>query len=117
MTWTVRCEGVGPGRQRSDKLIGLGVLGHMLGLSYRNSCQLLACLDCSGSKSSIERDVAAAGRTDPTNNVTERIIGLTYKIRAKTMRGFKVEAKALQHAYLSSFLRGEDGMCDLRKVI
>jgi hypothetical protein len=54
---------------------------------------------------------------DPTNNATERLIGLTYKIRAKTMRGFKVEAKALGHAYLSSFLRGEDGRCDLGKVI
>ena len=54
---------------------------------------------------------------DPTNNVTERIIGLTYKIRAKTMRGFKAEAKALQHAYLSSFLRGDNGICDLREVI
>jgi transposase-like protein len=298
MTWTVRSEGVGPGRQRSDRLIGLGVLGHMLGLSYRNSSQFLACLDCRSSKSSVERDVAAAGATarslheaaprmkvrilgvdgtgaamagrnagmlffvdisrgkllcveplqetdtakvrrhvrkvmaavgaeelrtdehsvykdvvpegrhriclshwrkskgkracdlhrqavtegrqleaqtmvellellrqeprpptvpdqlsrlvgryirarkglpwkvnqllqhvertwekvsddpvDPTNNVTERMIGLTYKIRAKTMRGFKAEAKALQHAYLSSFLRGEDGMCDLRKVV
>jgi len=29
------------------------------------------------------------GPGDPTNNVTERVIGLTYKIRAKTMRGFK----------------------------
>lgn len=298
MTWTVRAEGVGPGRQRSNRLIGLGVIGHMLGLSYRNSSTLLACLDCRSSKSSIERDVAAAGRrardlhetapkmkvsvlgvdgtgaamagrkagmlffvdisrgkllcveplqetdaakvrrhvrnvmaavgaeelrtdehsvykavagdrrhriclshwakskgkrahdlhrravaedrpveaqtmeqlqellrqrprpptvpdaltrlvrryirarkglpwkvnqllqhvertwekvsddpVDPTNNVTERMIGLTYKIRAKTMRGFKVEAKALQHAYLSSFLRGDNRICDLRQVI
>lgn len=298
MTWTVRAEGVGPGRQRSDRLIGLGVIAHMLGLSYRNASQLLACLDCSNSKSSIERDVAAAGRkarhlhqtaprmkvtvigvdgtgaamagrkagmlffvdigrgklicveplqetdsvkvrrhvrrvmeavgaeelrtdehsvyegivpegrhticlshwrkskgkraydlhrqavaedrpleaqtmaqllellrqqprpptvpdeltrlvrryirarkglpwkvnqllqhvertwekvstdpVDPTNNVTERIIGLTFKIRAKTMRGFKAEPKALGHAYLSSFLRGDNGICDLRKVI
>jgi hypothetical protein len=59
----------------------------------------------------------ARGSGDPTNNVTERIIGLTYKIRAKTMRGFKSWDKALAHPYLSEFLRGEDGVCDLRKVV
>lgn len=298
MTWTVRSAGIGAGRQRSDRLIGLGVIGHMLGLSYRSTAQFLGCLDCSSSKSSVERDVAAAGRqarrlhetaprmrvrvlgvdgtgaamagrnagmlffvdidhqkllcveavretdaanvrrhvrrvmravgaeelrtdehsvyegvvptgrhriclshwrkskgkrtydlhrkalaedrpleaatmkqlqellsqqprpptapeelerlvrryinarkglpwkinqllqhvertwgkvsddaVDPTNNATERMIGLTYKIRSKTMRGFKVESKALGHAYLSSFLRGREGQCDLRKVI
>lgn len=55
-------------------------------------------------------------RTDPTNNVTERLIGLTFKIRAKTMRGFKSQRKVLDHIYLSNLLRGEDGVCDLRKV-
>ena len=54
---------------------------------------------------------------DPTNNVTERIIGLTLKIRSKTMRGFKSRRKVLTHAYLASFLRGTDGLCDLRQVI
>ena len=43
--------------------------------------------------SSVSRDLV-----DPTNNATERITGLTYKIRAKTMRG-------------------ADGLCDLRRVI
>lgn len=62
--------------------------------------------------SSISRDPA-----DPTNNVTERIIGLDYKIRTKTMRGFKNWDKALAHPYLSEFLRGTNGLCDLRKVI
>jgi hypothetical protein len=56
-------------------------------------------------------------RADPTNNATERVIGLTFKIRAKTMRGFKAMHKVLAHPYLASFLRGEDGVCDLRKVI
>jgi hypothetical protein len=55
--------------------------------------------------------------SDRTNNVTERIIGLTYRIRAKTMRGFKSEDKGLAHPYLSSFLRGDVGSCDLRKVV
>ena len=59
----------------------------------------------------------ARGPGDPTNNVTERVIGLTYKIRAKTMRGFKSWDKALAHPYLSHYLRGEDGICDLRRVI
>ena len=60
----------------------------------------------------VSRDAA-----DPTNNVTERIIGLDYKIRTKTMRGFKNWDKALAHPYLSEFIRGTDGLCDLRKVI
>ena len=54
---------------------------------------------------------------DRTNNATERLIGLDYKIRAKTMRGFKSRLKALNHCYLSEYLRGLDGVCDLRKVI
>ena len=297
-SWTVRAEGVSHGRQRSDRLIGLGVMLYMFGLSYRNTEKILGVLDCVGSKSSLERDVtevglnaeayhrsapkvrirvlgvdgtgaAMAGRNsgvlfyvdverrkllcveavqetdaatlrrhvarvmaavgaeelrtdehsgyrgivpegqhrlclthwrkskgkraydlyrqavaedrpleadsmlqllsilrmdprpptvpdelerlvrryinarkgllwkinqllqhvertwekvsddpaDPTNNVTEQIIGLTFKIRAKTMRGFKSQQKVLAHPYLASFLRGEGGICDLRKVI
>ena len=54
---------------------------------------------------------------DATNNVTEWLIGPTYKICAKTMRGFKSSAKVLGHPYLASFIRGEGGICDLRKVI
>ncbi len=54
---------------------------------------------------------------DPTNNATERLIGLTFKIRAKTMRGFKAMHKVLAHPYLSFYLRGLEGVCDLRKVI
>ena len=57
------------------------------------------------------------GPGDPTNNATERVIGLTYKIRAKTMRGFKNWDKALAHPYLSQHLRGENGVSDLRSVI
>jgi len=298
-TWTLRAYGVRPGHQRSDRLIGIGVILYMLGLSYRHVSQFLPCLDCRGGKSSIERDVDAAGlnaqahhraalqtlrvrilgvdgtgaamagqnkgilffvdvdrtkliciepvreedtskvrrhvakvmaavgaqelrsdehscykgiveedrhrlcathwlkskgkraydlrqrairegrplesqsmdqllailrlkprpgrappelerlvtsyitarkgllweinkllqhveRTwqkvsddpvDPTNNATERVIGLTFKIRSKTMRGFKSDAKVLAHPYLASFLRGQEGICDLQKVI
>lgn len=67
----------------------------------------------------IERSWSSVSRDwfDPTNNATERIIGLTYKIRAKTMRGFKSQHKALCHPYLSQFLRGADGLCDLGRVI
>jgi len=298
-TWTVRADGVGPGRQRSDRLRGLGIILYMLGLSYRGVETFLPCLDCAGGKSSIERDIDSAGlnaeayhktamkmmrirvlgvdgtgatmagqnkgvlfyvdvektrlicvesiqekdarkvrrhvarvmaavgaeelrtdehpcykgiasenrhrlclthwrkskckrahdlyqrsakegrelearsmqellemlRLDPrpprpppeleqlvirysrcrkgllweinkllqhvermwcqvsddpvdaTNNATERVIGLTFKIRSKTMRGFKSERKVLAHPYLSAFLRGEDGICDIQKVI
>jgi hypothetical protein len=54
---------------------------------------------------------------DPTNNVAERLIGLTFKIRSKTMRGFKAMHKVVTHPYLSFYLRGDAGICDLRKVI
>ena len=298
ITWTLRANGVGHGRQRSDRLRGIGVILYMLGLSYRSVEQFLPCLGCRGSSSSIERDVTEAGQkardlhlsaprlrvrilgvdgtgaamagksagvlfyvdierqkliyveplketeaakvrrhvarvfhalgaeelrsdehsvyegvvsqdkhriclthwrkskgkraydlhrqalneqrpleaqsmlellellrqqprpptvpqalsrlvrryinarkgllwkinrllqhvertwekvsndpADATNNVTERVIGLTFKIRAKTMRGFKAENKVLAHPYLSQFLRGTEGLCDLRKVI
>ncbi len=67
----------------------------------------------------IERTWEKVGKngTGRTNNTTERLIGLDYKIRVKTMRGMKSTAKALNHCYLSEYLRGEDGVCDLRKVI
>jgi hypothetical protein len=54
---------------------------------------------------------------DPTNNATERLIGLTFKIRSKTMRGFKAMHKVVDHPYLAFYLRGREGICDLRKVI
>lgn len=297
-TWTVRCQGVQPGRQRTQRLLGMGVLLYMLGLSYRSVEAFLRCLDCPSGKSTVERDVAQAGQkartlhceaprmrvrivgvdgtgdtragvkggllfyvdvdrqklllvealqesdtakvrrhvrrvlqqvnaeelrtdehsvykgisgenrhriclthwrkskgkrawdirqqakregcdlevqtmeellkllrmqprpptppeeldrlvrryinarkglpwkvnqllqhvertwaqvsddpSDPTNNVTERLIGLTFKIRSKTMRGFKSDRKILAHPYLSSFLRGEGGVCRLESVL
>ena len=54
---------------------------------------------------------------DRTNNVTERIIGLDYKIRVKTARGLKAWDKILCHCYLSEYLRGNNGLCNLRKVV
>ena len=41
----------------------------------------------------------------PTNNATERVIGLTYKIRAKTMRGSKSWAR-------SWLIRTWPGLCE-----
>jgi hypothetical protein len=61
-TWTVRCDGIADGRQRTDRLIALGVVLYMFGLSYRAVEKFLPLLDCIGSRSSIERDVAAAGQ-------------------------------------------------------
>jgi hypothetical protein len=67
----------------------------------------------------VERTWSSVSRDprDPTNNTTERLIGLTYKIRARTMRGFKSRDKALAHPYLAAFLRGLAGVCDLRNVV
>ena len=54
---------------------------------------------------------------DATNNVTERLIGLTLKIRTKTMRVFESRTKVLARPYLDSLMRGENGFCDPCKVI
>jgi hypothetical protein len=54
---------------------------------------------------------------DRTNNATEWLIGLYYRIKAKTMRGLKNDDKVLGHCYLSEYLRGIDGICDLLKVV
>ena len=40
-TWTLRAEGIGSGRQRSDRLRGITVIGYMLGLSYRGVATFL----------------------------------------------------------------------------
>ena len=60
-TWTIRPEGIADGKQRTDRLIAIGVVLYMFGLSYRSVEKFLPLLDCIGSKSSIERDVATAG--------------------------------------------------------
>lgn len=55
---------------------------------------------------------------DPTNNATERVLGLRLKIRVKIMRGSKSMQKILAHPYLAAFLRGDlAGRCNLRNVI
>ena len=54
---------------------------------------------------------------DPTHNATQRLIGLTFKIRSKTMRGFKAMAKVPAHPHLAYYLRGDGEVCDLRKII
>ena len=61
-TWTLRPEGIAPGCRRSRRLVGIGVVLYMLGLSYRGVQQFLPLVGCQGGKSSIERDVAAAGQ-------------------------------------------------------
>jgi transposase-like protein len=48
-TWTVRADGVGAGRHRSDRVRGLGVMLYMFGLSYRSAVVVLNSLEC-GSK-------------------------------------------------------------------
>ena len=85
-SWTLRAAGVGPGYHRSNRTIGLGVLLYMLGLSYRHTEEVLSALGCRSGKSSVERtwEQVSDDPVDPTNNATERLIGLTFKIRAKT---------------------------------
>lgn len=61
-TWTLRPPGVEAGCQRSRRLVGLGVVLYMLGLSDRGVEKFLPLLDCRGGKSSIDRDVMAAGQ-------------------------------------------------------
>ena len=61
-TWTVRLKGVSDGRQRTDRLICIGVVSYMLGLGYRGVEQFLAMFGCQGSKSTIERDLARSGQ-------------------------------------------------------
>ena len=60
-TWTVRVKGIGHGRQRTDRLICIGVVLYMLGLSCRGVEQFLTIFGWQGSKSSIERDLARSG--------------------------------------------------------
>jgi hypothetical protein len=59
----------------------------------------------------------SADPVDPTNNATERLIGLTFKIRSKTMRGFKSLKKVISHPHLAFYLRGDGTVCDLRTIV
>ncbi len=61
-TWTIHPKGITDGRQRSDRLIAIGIVLYMFGLSYRAIEKFLPLLGCLSSKSSIERDVADAGQ-------------------------------------------------------
>jgi len=56
-TWTVRAEGISYGRQRSNRLISIGIFLYMLSLSYRNVEKFLRMMDLQGSKSSIEKEM------------------------------------------------------------
>jgi hypothetical protein len=47
----------------------------------------------------------------------ERIVGLSFKIRSKTIWGYGALEKALARPYLSCYLRGREGVWNLRKVI
>ena len=54
---------------------------------------------------------------DPTNDARERLIALRFKIRAKTMRGFKSMPQVLARPHRAFFPRGQEGTRDLRQVI
>ena len=79
-----------------------------------------ACACPNGLLQHVERTWAKVSDdpTDATNSATERCIGLTFKVRTtKTMRGFRALHKAVAHPYFGSFLRGREGVRDLRKII
>jgi len=59
-TWIPLSEGIRDGRHRTDRLILIGVVLYMSGLSHRRMEQFLLLFGCTVSKSSIERDVATA---------------------------------------------------------
>jgi hypothetical protein len=63
------------------------------------------------------REKVSDDRADPTHNAPERLIGLTFKIRAKTMRGVKSRTKVLAHPHPASFLRHPEKTRGPRQVI
>jgi len=81
VTWTLRAEGVGANRQRSERLRLIGVVLYMFGLSYRNAATFLGMLEWQGSKSALERDVAEAGHVarsyhEAAPKVRVRVLGV-----------------------------------------
>lgn len=48
-TWTIRPEGVGSGRHRSERLLSIGVILYMFGLSYCSVEKFLPFLEARGS--------------------------------------------------------------------
>jgi len=52
-------------------------------------------------------------RVGPTNNTTERLIGLLLKMRSKTMRGFVKTENIKRFVYLNGFLWAHRAACDL----
>lgn len=111
-TWTIRADGVAHARQRSDRIISFGIFLYMLGLSFRDIQKCVRFLGCAGSKSAIERDVAAAGQ----------------KARALHLQGPQMRVRTLgfdgagakiagQKEGLLFFVWGVDGVCDPRKVV
>ena len=60
-TGTCRPEGVQAGLHRTPAVVAYGVVLYVLGLSYRNAAGAVKLLVGHGSKSTVERDVRAAG--------------------------------------------------------
>ena len=128
-TWTIRVDGIGRGWRRAVYNRWVGRLWQYRHRRIHRAVEKLVRRygnRCNGVLWKINQMLQHIERTwekpvnhfrNRTNNTTGRIIGLDYKIRAKTMRGLKSWQKALNHCYLSEYLRGEDGVCDLRKVV
>ena len=115
-TWTNRAQGIGHGRQRSERLIAMGVFLYMPGLSYRAVETFLLAFEWKGSKSSMERDVAQAGQKAMALHM--QAPAMRARILGVDGTGAKMAGqKALSHPYLAQFIRGNEGICDFREVI
>jgi transposase-like protein len=64
-TWTLRPEGIGDSRHRANRLIILGFVLYMLGLSHRRIELFLQLPGSNASKSSAERDAAKGEQGRP----------------------------------------------------
>ncbi len=67
-------------------------------------------------RSIVQRPAATATLLHTCVEVMHRK-GNLYNIQAKTMRRFESQDEAAAHPYLSRYLRGQDAICDLCKVI
>jgi hypothetical protein len=73
---------------------------------------------CSRPKGRIHSAITQRPISDPKiDNIIQRRMMCPFCKTTWTMRGFKSWDKTMAHPYLSQYLRGENGVPDLRRVI